>query len=664
MPEILNTLTLHASAVELYGLDNSQSNITDNNHNHQTKLHVLIDPLTQEKYPFCHVISLIPFTASSEQNASLREDGYEAAVAGLLAIQHLNTGDGSIIKELRGLNDTCKIRFSAEFVDTQHNAGTAMNHVINIISRYDEVPVEEHKSEGNHDLPPCGFLGAFGSTVSATTSIATGLKDFVQVSAKSTSADLDDKTLFPKFARTIPSDAGTAEALVLYVSQQLHLQYIAVVNVNNNFGNAYVTSIRDAANRHVPDLVIVQIPVDRSGDPQLDRKHIRDAVMSLKGSKLLYSVLVLSDPEMHDVFMEEAYKQKIAGDGKHNFLFSDSFDGTLSYERQFPLDSPLAKAYQGSGQLTASGGLPGQSKYDKLQYQLRAIKMSQKDVQYLTTILPGDPITQFDSQEFLNPFHFDSAVFQYEATVLLGLSACGAVGDNLTLNGNYHYQKLLAMSFEGVSGNVTVDHITGSRTFSSTQFKVINFVRKIVIENSTASIVNFNPTLTDVFVDGQNWESIKPFVFSDNTINLPSSIPIPEVNENFLHPAIRAIVLILCAIAMLTALSCGIWTVRNRNLRVVQASQPFFLYLISAGGVIFASSIIPISFDPGNLSSTHGLQIACKLSIFIYLKWFDVAPHCYLSLVNFSFRQLCCVVGIHRIRSYLFVVILQDIPYT
>ena len=38
----------------------------------------------------------------------------EGALAVALAIQHLNTGDGSVIPEVQGLNEKCNVRFTAE----------------------------------------------------------------------------------------------------------------------------------------------------------------------------------------------------------------------------------------------------------------------------------------------------------------------------------------------------------------------------------------------------------------------------------------------------------------------------------------------------------------------------------------------------------------------
>ena len=50
-------------------------------------------------------------------------------------------------------------------------------------------------------------------------------------------------------------------------------------------------------------------------------------------------------------------------------------------------------------------------------------------------------------------------------------------------------------------------------------------------------------------------------------------------------------------IVLLSCLLCTLWTIYNRNGRIVRASQPFFLLILISGIVILSSTIIPLSFD-------------------------------------------------------------------
>jgi hypothetical protein len=60
----------------------------------------------------------------------------------------------------------------------------------------------------------------------------------------------------------------------------------------------------------------------------------------------------------------------------------------------------------------------------------------------------------------------------------------------------------------------------------------------------------------------------------------------------------------------MTALVCAIWTFRKRNETVVCTSQPFFLMIVISGIMIFASTIIPLSFDDGGEPDAVGNTFA------------------------------------------------------
>ena len=91
--------------------------------------------------------------------------------AAALAMQHLNVGDVSLVKEIAGLNETCNLRFTTEFIGMQASKNTAVDRVRKKLN-----------NEDSNDSPfqPCAFQGAWGSGVSEHTSILTGLNNYTQ----------------------------------------------------------------------------------------------------------------------------------------------------------------------------------------------------------------------------------------------------------------------------------------------------------------------------------------------------------------------------------------------------------------------------------------------------------------------------------------------------
>lgn len=95
----------------------------------------------------------------------------EGGLAVALAIQHLNTGDGSVIPEVQGLNENCNVRFTAEYFDSEMSESRAVDQTIDILAR------EPGKVD---EKLPCAFLGNGRSAVTLPTSIITGLNGYPQ----------------------------------------------------------------------------------------------------------------------------------------------------------------------------------------------------------------------------------------------------------------------------------------------------------------------------------------------------------------------------------------------------------------------------------------------------------------------------------------------------
>jgi hypothetical protein len=83
------------------------------------------------------------------------------------------------------------------------------------------------------------------------------------------------------------------------------------------------------------------------------------------------------------------------------------------------------------------------------------------------------------------------------------------------------------------------------------------------------------------------------------------------------------VVLIFFIIAVLLAFGFMGWTWKNRDKRVVKASQPFFLHLICFGCIVLATSIVAHQFDPA-ISSIHGCSIGCTSTIWLVALGFAI----------------------------------------
>jgi 7 transmembrane sweet-taste receptor of 3 GCPR len=375
--------------------------------------------------------------------------------------------------------------------------------------------------------------------------------------------------------------------------------------------------MRVAARKFAPDLDILQIPIDPD-----DEGAIEQAIATLKRSNYQFFFAVVLSTESHDALLTEAVKQGVAGTGTHNWFFADFFRTVLD-DRALEVGSPLQRAYRGAGMFSV-GSAVGEMKeiFDSKMIEIK----NPDDKKFLDAIVPDLEKTQyFDAEWFLNPIEFEYTHFFYEAAILAGLAACEAVdGSNLTLTGKSLYRTIVNYKIDkSLTGSLRLDNTTGTRIPDSTFTKLTNFIEHIFVDpDSGKAMVSYKLTTTHKYHEGQ-WTDLVPFIYNDGTTNLPPGIPAPETNPNYIDTAVRAIAYSLFGVAVILAIVFATWTWRNRTIRVIRASQPFFLYLICAGCVLLACSIVPLGIDH-SISTIRGCEIACNSTVWLVSMGFAV----------------------------------------
>ena len=537
----------------------------------------------------CHLGGILPFT---QGNKNPDQATFEEGAAVALAAHQLNVGDGSIVPEVEGLHKRCKIRFTVEFADTELEGGVGLKHVLEMTNR--QTP----------QRLPCAFLGAYRSAVSIPTSIVSGLQGYVQVSGASTSADLDDTSQYPLFSRTVPSDHGNAIPMIQYMREHLGIAHLAVINVNDAYGNSFVEGLRIAAQTYAPGMVVHPIPLD------WEQGGVETAIQVLKKTQFTFVFCLVFTAETHDALLLEAYHQGVAGTGQHNWLFADTFGGVLRH-RLLEEGSPLHKAYQGVGALEASAGVAGMPDFDNFEYAINQLNNAQ-DLEYLSGIFPKHDDENYNTDflygdTFWGTIKRSMAQFDYEATIALGLAACSASEGGYSFTGREQFDYMISEQFHGLTSMVQFDSV-GSRLPNTTLYKMTNYVAEQ--DPNNPGFVQFPGVVTDIFQGGA-WQQHHDYIFNDGTTDLPLGLPPIEVDQGLIDAWTRGFTLGLCVLVWLMATGFSYWTQSHKQTRVVLASQPFFLQVICVGVFILAGTIIPVTIDTG-VASIQGCNIACN----------------------------------------------------
>ena len=425
-----------------------------------------------------------------------------------------------------------------------------------------------------------------------------------------------------------------------YFVDVLKLDHLAVISMNEAYGNSFVESLQLAKDKTTGAPIIRRITIDSSGD------GITEALEELKRSQYRYILAVMPNMVHYDILLESAYDMGLAGNGIQQWYFSDSF------EHRVTTSEILQLAYNRTGVFKASAGR--HKYYNTFVHQLDSLSRNTEDMKYFHSVTPqsidsreklsiffnsfennnnnsgnGNNIaintnTTYDSSQKLN--NHDSAAFTYDATIAMGISACLAIGtyDGTHFTGHTQYDELLERTrFFGATGNVIFNNKTGSRTMNSTNYKLFNYVDEELINEKTGKkIVRFVMNTASIYqegvwFDGENVTD-KAFIYTDGNYTQPKDLPPPSGDPNYPPDSLRGLALFFCAFSIVTAFGFGLWTWFKRSTRVIQASQPFFLYLVCTGVIMVAASIIPYSINDKNRNlETEDCSWACTAVLWL-----------------------------------------------
>jgi hypothetical protein len=337
---------------------------------------------------------------------------------------------------------------------------------------------------------------------------------------------------------------------------------------------------------------------------------MQKTVSYLKQTEYRYFFGIIFSTAHYEPFMTEAVKQGIAGTGKHTWFFSDAISTSAISSASFERDSPVHLASKGAFRIGAVGGIPGIPIYDKFIESIKDLNNPQ-DIEYLREKHPTYPEEPDYEPLAIDDAFFDGidgpASFLYDATIALGLAACSVTKPDTYFNGTEHFQAVLNTTFEGATGEVLLDPVTGTRIATSARFTLLNIVEDPVDDSSKN--VTFSLIETDLFQNGE-WLSLESVIFNDGSRIPPPDLPKVTVDMNYIGTGWRAAGLAMAGVILLLSIGFAVWTRRKRNTRVVKASQPLFLFIICAGCFLMGSSVIPLSFDD-EIASEKGCDIAC-----------------------------------------------------
>lgn len=360
---------------------------------------------------YCHLVEMNRHSlmAGPSRIAFPTDFPLESLAAVALALEHLNSGDGSVIPQVEGLRDWCNVVFTSEFMDTGGLESQAVDTTIGIIQRD---PQEQQL--------PYAFLGAFRSSVSIATALYTSLKGYPQLSAISNAGDLDNKEIFPLFGKTVVTSSNYALPLLKFLTESLNVRHLAVVHTDGPTAISYMNGLQEAVANDYPNVVLK--PVGFSDFTT----SFETTVKALKDTGYRY-IFAVTKTEQFGPLIREAYRQGIAGTGQHNWIVSNKAIPITYLNREFQPEDPMLKACLGLLIFDASvGSLEGVGRYDEYIAAWQQLAESEEDLAFLQSKVPRHPddpgYNPVFSAETFGIGRFTAATAPiYDAAIAIGL---------------------------------------------------------------------------------------------------------------------------------------------------------------------------------------------------------------------------------------------------
>lgn len=589
----------------------------------------------------CPLMMLIPFTdgrrikfafsipedvdSAMFTRETTAESAYGLLAAGLLAAQHFNDRDPSVVLDLKERIGDCKLQLSlpAQVVNTNRNPDEAARQII------DERPEDR----------PCVVVGPQDIHVSELFGTITKMMNVPMISYGNMPDHHGRPGAFPNVLRTAPLLTTQAGAFLSYISTRYNRKYLYVLEdggVDSRYlAEAFLEPLEEETVKRVKVEIEGRVP---------DPEEVRAALTTIRESGIRTILTLL----IRDTFLDDI--ATIADDlgmltDEYWWIFS--VEGVSSQRISDWIISSknkpaLYKLLNGAGVFQLLDGFQWRGKNDPFLNSWQSLDGSFIDL--VNQHLPSDPNIEesgFPFQASLGYFQSklppQGASYVYDAVMVGGLALCNAEAEeelevdegakdyNSTATDAQNRQlqppkglppppppippvaAAIAAEIEGASGHLSFDKRSQTRDSEGLRFGVYNLLPRVAIEDPSS--VYFEPNLSDFMVKN-TWEQIQPYVFFSGEIT-PPIYDIYIENNNYLSNPVRVVCLCLMSLAMfMSVLGLAFVCVLKKDV-VVKASQPEFLYLLCLGAFLLSSAIFPMSFDESYGWSESQLDKGC-----------------------------------------------------
>jgi len=374
-----------------------------------------------------------------------------------LAAHHINTRNTSIVPEAAGL--PADFRIVPYLYDSQFTATGGLIAVNNAMR-----------------LGVSALIGSARSAVTIPIATLAQAQMIPQISHASTSRSLSNKGLYPYFARTIPTDDDAAYLLALTINK-LGWQRVAMLFPGDEYGINFFSALQEFGSRYDPPVEVVPAQYNLG-----EEESIVEALTVIKRNNIYVSIFLVFANDIPNLFFA-AESMGLTGLG-HAWVAGDIdfLNGVQVLEAAGDEDGAARLSRLLSGCLRVAAKGTGSSKWPVL---VESFRNEAEDVlgPKMAALMKQDNNNFFAEALWTQ----DKAAYAYDGAWALALAIAEvekaqAAETGLQANrslvstqGNLIMDRLLSLSFGGVSGS-TVDFTEqGDRKVTGLSVVVLNY---------------------------------------------------------------------------------------------------------------------------------------------------------------------------------------------
>lgn len=607
----------------------------------------------------CTLLSLLPFsdgsifthrTRRSENDEAygkykrwtantISMTGYTYSAAVLLAMDHFNNRDSSVVPEIAELPKNCSAFFTrnSKIVDDQLRDVRAGSEIVQSVSK----------------SAPCAILGPFDAVSASWTSVITASVGIPQVFYTHVAQQVTEEDSFANTVRTSLSEQDYASK-ILSLLVHLGRNHLAVINGGGPYDRNFASTLRVQGRDFGVNVSL--FPLVHESSSETTQQNAESVFKNVKesGIRTIFRIFNAVGPKELEKLSNAAEKYHLLEDG-YLFVLEEKMApvddiaqiiGTQNVSSS--LDSLL------SGAIVVSPTEPWESGTDSMFLESWKTQNSSfvDRVNNLFPVPPDQPeYFQASSDFFQTTSPRRGAALVYDSVMAIGIGACN-MNNSLPINesdSDTRYRNVRELEkfpalphdnplvngivnskFTGATGRVAFGEPrirAKDRTGNDVSYGAFN-IRSV---DQGGGLMRYEAVLVAKSALRDVWETVngESFVYryGKTVLKGPSQV----VESNFLRNSIRAIGFTLMAIAWVVALGLSYAVWRWQDKPFVRAGQPVFLAILCVGSFLTSSSILTLSFDEDTGLSVSQLSVLCT-----------VTPWLFFLGINTTFSGLFC----------------------